>query len=658
MITINTISNTRFAFNGIQYLKNYISRIAGDRIEIYNCYEKQDVLLPLTLYSEVQLDGIVYNSAAELQQEILGVIYLRNTLDDAGISTQNNAGRYLPFGEIEGEGDITPAQVAIWINSQYFAFIVSDTATPIWLEFTRNGKKYIFNFIRGKGFWGYANGTGMGNNLPVNSGDFKLISVTQLTGDDVNNATGSTIISLGEIEDGDYLTAANSQERDFSDAGTFDENGNYISYYFSYTQDEVLYFVQFVGQPGIYGGAGLDSDDFSATDFVSSTNSEVQPTPGLQEVTDAGPNTTSPITIVGATSKLTYSSEGSSIISFEGNVINIKHDEPIAPEVNYTIPAKEEDDTFAMISDVEEAIDSQGLQQVIDNSAQATTTELFRVGSLNNSTVKGAIMLDSTGVVIAGEAGGVRINGDTDGVTINETKYIGANSITGDIEIFALNGGLKYTSDVSEFYTQRSLVDKGYVDSIAENQDLQQVLTNGSIANVIMPFNVSSQNNEFVKGSIKLLNDGVIIAGEAGGVKINGDTEGIFLDGASLTKITGSSLVVETGNFTKNGGDIRYVQDYSNIYTERSLVDKGYVDNEVATKIGNHPDTHQHIFDIWTGTHQEFEDYVNENGAFPETTQVFLEVEPINEMLFTDQGDGLVKALSIVNGVVTITEVI
>lgn len=878
MITINTISNTRFAFNGIQYLKNYISRIAGDRIEIYNCYERQDVLLPLTLYSEIQLDGIVYNSAAELQQEILGVIYLRNTLDDAGISTQNNAGRYLPFGEIEGEGDITPIQVATWINSQLFAFLVSDTATPVWLEFTRSGKKYIFNFIRGKGLWGFANGTGMGNNLPVNSGDFKLISVTQLTGDDVNNATGSTIITLGEIEDGDYLTAANSQERDFSDAGTFDENGNYISYYFSYTQDEVLYFVQFIGEPGIYGGSGVDNNDFTTTDFVGSTNSEIQPTPGLQEVTNAGPNTTNPITIVGANSKLTYTSEGSSIISSVGRIVNVKYDEPIAPEVNYSIPAKEEDDTFAMISDVEQS--AQNLQDVLDNGSEALVSLPFNIQSQNNEEVKGSIKLLSDGVNISGEAGGVTINGGLGGVDIRGgVSGINLDGVTGiksqEGVTTNINGVFNYQDQRHSEYTDRSLVDKAYADKLlnynvkpvsflyrkyTENAlSYKYVLREGDYLKVVYVYGdkaisywltktegpnylwidliflsgITSEGfadettietlggdvQEFAvryrpqggSGSFNwfpfhgngssifttLLNTNIWVDGvhydsyldlpidepyifkkikinqTIGGkytevdtenqmevdintifdnkqmslsndyrvlsnievnrfygsrLNLSGGAKAIFSDGVeiennlsnSITNLgsKSTSVVIEkesvfavneldalsnnisegqsffdkdntisvwnrtngtqtiywnltpfldNGLFTplsvdtelSSGNNVMYIpKDYGeNTATVDIPLSEG-LRLDLYGYINNHPDTNQEVFNIWTGTHQEFEDYVSANGAFPPTTQVFLEVEPVNELLFRDQGDGLIKSLSIVNGVVTVTEVL
>ena len=51
MIIINSVSNTRFSFNGIEYFRNYISVVRGNRVEIFNCYEREDIMLPLTHYS-------------------------------------------------------------------------------------------------------------------------------------------------------------------------------------------------------------------------------------------------------------------------------------------------------------------------------------------------------------------------------------------------------------------------------------------------------------------------------------------------------------------------------------------------------------------------------------------------------------------------------
>ena len=75
MIVIKTLSGTRFTLNGIQYFKNYISAVYGNKIEIFNCYERKDVLLPQTHFNQFTVDGVYYSDAASLQSALLGVIY-------------------------------------------------------------------------------------------------------------------------------------------------------------------------------------------------------------------------------------------------------------------------------------------------------------------------------------------------------------------------------------------------------------------------------------------------------------------------------------------------------------------------------------------------------------------------------------------------------
>lgn len=351
MIIINNYSVTRFVFNGIQYLKNYVSRVSGNRIEIYNCYERHDVLLPLTPFASVMLNGVVYDTVAELQEAILGVIYLRNTLDDDGDTTQNNTGRRFVFGAIPGEGDITPEEAASWFNIQPWSVIVSAVATPILFEFYRiSGEgtvKYPFLFLRGKGMWGAADGANAAGT--VYASNFAPLTPHNLTVADISDSPGAVIIPLGETGE-DYLAAANAEEHDFTLSGTLDDDGYYRAYYFSYVHDSLLYFVLFVGNPDIYG---VDSDNFfTQSDFVNTTNSAVQPTPGLQQVTNQNAATTHPLTVVGNEIKLSHTSSGMQFVSQEGNVINIVHSNPLVVEVQYKIPAKLTDDTFAMLSDV------------------------------------------------------------------------------------------------------------------------------------------------------------------------------------------------------------------------------------------------------------------------------------------------------------------
>jgi len=84
MNAIVGISTTKFQLNGIKYLKNYVSRVVGDRVEVFNNYERADVLIPLTDYAEFSVNGTIYDSAANLQAGLLDVLFYRNTLQPGG----------------------------------------------------------------------------------------------------------------------------------------------------------------------------------------------------------------------------------------------------------------------------------------------------------------------------------------------------------------------------------------------------------------------------------------------------------------------------------------------------------------------------------------------------------------------------------------------
>lgn len=87
MIIINTVSDKRFSLNGVEYLKNFLSFVAGNRLLIYNAYDRKDERCDLTLYSDFTVNGVVYGSASILQAALLDVIYTRASLGDGSDST-------------------------------------------------------------------------------------------------------------------------------------------------------------------------------------------------------------------------------------------------------------------------------------------------------------------------------------------------------------------------------------------------------------------------------------------------------------------------------------------------------------------------------------------------------------------------------------------
>ncbi len=83
-IIIAPVNDKRFSVNNIQYLKNYITAVHGNRIEIFNCYERSDVLVPLSHYSNFRVSGVVYPNALALQAALLPLLYSRGNMGGGG----------------------------------------------------------------------------------------------------------------------------------------------------------------------------------------------------------------------------------------------------------------------------------------------------------------------------------------------------------------------------------------------------------------------------------------------------------------------------------------------------------------------------------------------------------------------------------------------
>lgn len=160
MNIINTISNKRFLLNGIEYLKNYASRVAGDKIEIFNNYERSDVLVSLQHYSEFRVDGVVFSTAAALQSALLPVIFSRGTLgNDVAEINQDNIFK-VQYYFVDMQDDIFA--IVNKINTGE-PFTISDTENVLFSclaiqdYFNSKTEKYLLTGL-GKGTYG-AGGT-------------------------------------------------------------------------------------------------------------------------------------------------------------------------------------------------------------------------------------------------------------------------------------------------------------------------------------------------------------------------------------------------------------------------------------------------------------------------------------------------------------------
>src|SRR5690606_1552809 len=120
-------------------------------------------------------------------------------------------------------------------------------------------------------------------------------------------------------------------------------------HYLSYATNGTLYIKRFIGQPGEYGGAFTP---LANEDFESITNSNVKPgaaTPKLQDILEQSNVITTPIATFdnNTASKTTYKGSGIEYENTDGFVTKIEYQNN-SNTVNYKIPAKSGDDTFAM----------------------------------------------------------------------------------------------------------------------------------------------------------------------------------------------------------------------------------------------------------------------------------------------------------------------
>lgn len=108
MNVINNINDTAFELNGIMYLKNYMSRPYGNKLEIYNCYERDDVLVEQIHYQNFIVDGNTFLSVTDLQVALLLVLYNRNSLNDGNFPDATTTLK----GKLKLAGDFDTASTA------------------------------------------------------------------------------------------------------------------------------------------------------------------------------------------------------------------------------------------------------------------------------------------------------------------------------------------------------------------------------------------------------------------------------------------------------------------------------------------------------------------------------------------------------------------
>ena len=81
MIVINNVDSQKFTFNGVEYFKNFTPVVVGNKIRVLNTYDSSIELTDAPrLYSEFEVEGVVYGNVIDLQTALLPILYTRNSL--------------------------------------------------------------------------------------------------------------------------------------------------------------------------------------------------------------------------------------------------------------------------------------------------------------------------------------------------------------------------------------------------------------------------------------------------------------------------------------------------------------------------------------------------------------------------------------------------
>jgi hypothetical protein len=360
MTIINTASDSRFSVNGVQYLKNYISAVRGNRVEVFNCYERADVLLPLTHFAQVSLNGTVYGSAPLLQAALLDVIYSRHTLGLQGLADQDNIDikksfRYTPgestasiLGKINSLAPYTVSEKqSVWFVGRESVLLgpvvpviplnPDDPATPL------NANPAIVKYKmlgRGKGIYGEGG-------IQLTSANIELVYANQATSQEMEEdpATDFVHFTLAEGQAINQWLNAQSpaiviqpQNEGYTIFKGFDAEGEALSYLW-------------VGQEGEYGTGEVQS---AGTDFQALQGTTPAPyVPTFHQTLQQNPLTT--------LSAQFHDESTDTLMGIGGGIIKIRYPnahtlyiQGIAPQDDFsvTIPSLQQDDHFVLRSEV------------------------------------------------------------------------------------------------------------------------------------------------------------------------------------------------------------------------------------------------------------------------------------------------------------------
>lgn len=228
-------------------------------------------------------------------------------------------------------------------------------------------------------------------------------------------------------------------------------------------------------------------------------------------------------------------------------------------------------------------LEIQNLSDVLslDNNTGASDIVFGTSTSLKSSNSNTYISMDwgsTNSILISTDNGALN-----DSYILINKNHISLDS--GSASITIDNGlGIVYTSDYSGTFVTNSIVSKKYVDGVVSSflsPDISQVLTSGN----------NTQTKNLIMGTstfIKSVNGGGRIDLDFGSVDnrvlISTDdsaqlTSYLFLDNSNIEILADFfDLTISDNKITTGTQGLKYANDYSSTYVNRSLVDKNYVD--------------------------------------------------------------------------------
>jgi len=288
MVVISTYSNREFYFNGTRYLRNYISRVSGTKVAIFNCYENADVLVEPLEFDQFNIEGETFADANEVQAALNQIIYSRGTLgNDVPELVQDNKFKAVDV-EIDIEDDVI--DIADKINA-LAAYNVTEFENVVYIAQTPSGEspsRYAVLIAKGQGKGTYGSGA-----TQITAGNFVFLS-DGISGTPAIDQDNISIFRTILIDGTDYTVAQLVTAINTGPAFTITEKQIYWIAAYAKTPNEVGFgFTLTKGRnwkiinkgKGLYGtgGVAITAADlryngdavFSATDIADDPSTQI-----------------------------------------------------------------------------------------------------------------------------------------------------------------------------------------------------------------------------------------------------------------------------------------------------------------------------------------------------------------------------------------------